>query len=79
MLLNLYFGRTGAVEVPLKDTDIAVLRTQGYLTLCNAGMVTAERLGPSVMVTLSERSIRLFEAREKEFSQLFMKLQKDVT
>ena len=42
-------------------------------------MVTAERLGPSVMVTLSERSIRLFEAREKEFSQLFMKLQKDVT
>lgn len=79
MLLNLYFGRTGAVEVPLKDTDIAVLRTQGYLTLCNAGMVTAERLGPSVMVTLSERSIRLFEAREKEFSQLFVEMQKDVT
>lgn len=78
LLLDLYFGSDGAAEVLYRNPTVASLCAQGFLVVCNSGMVTAGKNGEMmVMVTLSERSLLYFEAHESEFRQRYESLKKD--
>lgn len=72
LLLDLYFGRLGAAEVPMREPVVADLLANRYLVRGNAGMVLADREhGMVIMVVLSARSRKLFESKEKKLHSLY--------